>query len=164
MNLALVLELVHVFSVFWFVGGLLGRMVAQAQARRAADLRDLDAAMRIASEFERRMVRPGSMLLLAAGLVTAYLRGWPILSPLSGNPPYWVLASLVLFITPFTLIPLVFIPRGKRFRTALEGAREQGTVTPQLTAAMGDRTVALAHAWEWIVVVLITILMIAKPF
>lgn len=164
MRMDLLLELVHVFSVFWFIGGLLGRMVAQAQARRTADLRDLETAMRIAGEFERRMVRPGSMLLLAAGLVTAYLKGWPILSPLAGNPPYWVLASLVLFLTPFTLIPLVFIPRGRRFRLALESAREQGAVTPQLTAALGDRTVALAHAWEWIAVVLITILMIAKPF
>jgi hypothetical protein len=110
MNLALVLELLHVFAVFWFVAGLLGRAMAQAQARRATELGDLESVMRVSSLFELRMVRPGSLLLLAAGLLTAYLKGWPILGPLSGHPPYWVFASLVVFLTPFTLVPLVFIP------------------------------------------------------
>jgi Predicted integral membrane protein (DUF2269) len=165
MSLPILLELLHVFSVFWFVGGLLGRAVAQSQVRRATELRDLDSIMRLSSWFEMRMVRPGSLLLLAAGLLTAVLRGWPVLGPLRGQPPYWVFASLVVFLSAFTLVPLVFIPRGKLYRAALADAREQGTmVTPRLTAALGDRAVALAHAWEWIAVALITILMVAKPF
>jgi uncharacterized membrane protein len=164
MNLSLVLELLHVFAVFWFVAGLLGRAMAQAQARRATELGDLESVMRVSSLFELRMVRPGSLLLLAAGLLTAYLKGWPILGPLSGHPPYWVFASLVVFLTPFTLVPLVFIPRGKVFRAAMVEANEHGAITPRLAAALRDRVVALAHGWEWIAVVLITILMVAKPF
>ncbi|HVG45554.1 MAG TPA: DUF2269 family protein [Longimicrobium sp.] len=164
MSLPILLELVHVFSVFWFLGGLLGRAVALSQARRATELRDLEAIMRVSSVFELRMVRPGSMVLLAAGLLTAVLKGWPVLGPLRGTPPYWVFASLVLFLSAFTLIPLVFLPRGKVYRAALDDAREQGTVTPRLTAALGDRAVAMGHAWEWIVIVLITVLMVAKPF
>lgn len=164
MHIDRVLEVLHVFAVFWFISGLMGRTVAQAQARRATDLRDLDAAMRISSVFELRMVRPGSVLLLLAGLLTAHAKGWPILGPLNGHPPYWLFTSLVIFLTPFTLVPLVFIPRGRRFRAALDAARGQGTITADLTAALGDRVVALGHAWEWIAVALITILMIAKPF
>jgi len=164
MSLAILLELVHVYSVFWFVGGLLGRTVALSQARRATELRDLETIMRVSSAFEMRMVRPGSMVLLAAGLLTAVLKGWPVLGPLTGTPPYWVFASLLIFLSAFTLIPLVFLPRGRVYRAALADAREQGTVTPRLTAALGDRTVALAHAWEWIAIALITILMVAKPF
>jgi uncharacterized membrane protein len=164
MSVAILVELLHVYSVFWFVGGLLGRTVALSQARRATDLRDLEAIMRISSAFEMRMVRPGSMLLLAAGLLTAWLKGWPVLGPLTGTPPYWVFASLVLFVSAFTLIPLVFLPRGKVYRAALADAREQGTVTPRLTAALTDRTVAMGHAWEWIIIAAITFLMVAKPF
>ena len=164
MTLDLVLELLHVFAVFWFISGMAGRTVAQAQARRAAGLPEMEAALRFSRLFDRTMVQPASFLVLGAGLVTAYLKGWPILGPMTGNPPYWVFASLALFLSAFLLVPTVFIPSGKRFRLALDAAREQGTVTPQLTAALGDRTVALAHAWEWIAIALITVLMVAKPF
>jgi len=143
MTFALVVEVIHVLSVFWFISGLAGRAVAQAQARRSQDIRDVGAFLAVASRFEMTMVRPGS---------------------LQGGEVNWLFASLLIFITPFTLIPLVFIPRGKRFRVALDDARAQGRVTPALTAALGDRTVALAHAWEWVAVVAITVLMVAKPF
>src|SRR5215213_10714366 len=139
MSIPILVELLHVFSVFWFIGGLLGRAVALSQARRATELRDLDSIMRISSLFEMRMVRPGSLILLAAGLLTAVTKGWPILGPLHGERPYWVFASLLIFLSAFTLVPLVFIPRGKVYRAALADAREQGTLTPRLTAALGDR-------------------------
>jgi uncharacterized membrane protein len=164
MTLALLMEVLHVLSVFWFVGGLLGRAVAQAQARRSRDIREVDAFLAIASHFERAIVRPGSLVLLAGGLVTAFLKGWPVLGGLQGGEVDWLFASLLIFATPFMLVPLVFIPRGRVFRVALEDARAQGRVTPELTAALGDRTVALGHAWEWIAVVAITALMVAKPF
>ena len=164
MSIPILLELVHVFSVFWFLGGMLGRTVALSQARRATELRDFDSIIRISNVFENRMVRPGSLLVLAAGIVTALLKGWPVLGPLQGHPPYWVFASLLLFLSAFMLVPLVFIPRGKLYRAALDDARAQGVVTPRLTAAMGDRAVALGHAWEWIAIALVTVLMVAKPF
>jgi Predicted integral membrane protein (DUF2269) len=87
-----------------------------------------------------------------------------VLGPLRGQPPYWVFASLVLFLSAFALVPLVFIPRGKLYRAALDDARAQGIVTPRLTTAMADRAVALGHAWEWIAIALVTILMVTKPF
>ncbi|HET7230549.1 MAG TPA: DUF2269 family protein [Longimicrobium sp.] len=164
MPIALVAEVLHVFTVFWFISGLAGRAVAQAQARRATQLPEMEAALRFSSLFDRGMVQPASLLLLGAGLVTAYLKGWPILGPLSGHRPYWVFASLSLFLTAFLLVPTVFVPRGRRFRLALDAARQQGAITPALAAALRDRVVAAAHAWEWIAVGLITILMIAKPF
>ncbi|HEX8245429.1 MAG TPA: DUF2269 family protein [Longimicrobium sp.] len=157
---ALLLELLHVFSVFWFVAGLLGRAAAQMQARRSADLRDVDAFLRMSSVFERAMVRPGSLVLLAAGVVTAVLKHWPFV----GRPLTWVSTSILLYLSAFILIPLVFIPRGRHFRAAMADARAQGSVTPQLTAALQDRTVAMAHAYEWLMVAAITILMITKPF
>lgn len=158
--LGLALKLLHVFTVFWFVGGLLGRTVVQAQARRAADLREMEAILRVAGYFERAMVRPGSMLVLLAGLTTAWQKGWPFV----GAPLTWVSASILLFFSAFLLVPTVFIPRGKRFRAALDDAHARGAVTPALTAAMGDRTVAVAHAYEWLMIAAITYLMIAKPF
>lgn len=154
------LELLHVFSVFWFVGGLMGRAAAQAQARRAPELRDVDTFLRMASYFERAMVRPSSLVLLATGLITAFAKGWPFV----GSPLTWVSTSVLLYLSAFILVPVVFLPRGRLFRVALADARTHGAVTPQLTAALRDRTVAMAHAYEWLVVAAITCLMITKPF
>jgi uncharacterized membrane protein len=164
MSLASLAEALHVLSAFWFVGGLLGRAVAHAQARRALDVGDVEAADRLGSRFERLMVRPGSLVVLAIGLLTAWLQGWPTLGFLQGSPVNWVLASLVLLLSVIPLIPLVFLPRGRSFRAALEDAHAQGHVTPRLTAALTDRTVAAAHVYEWAVVVGIVALMVAKPF
>lgn len=164
MSLPLLAKLLHVLTGFWFAGGLLGRTVAHAQARRTPDLRDLDAVLRLGSRFERLMVRPGSLAIFVTGLLTAFLGGWPVLGALQGSSVNWVLASLALFLSVFLLIPLVFLPRGRRFRAALEEARAAGQVTPRLAAAFGDRAVAVAHAYEWAAVVAITYLMVAKPF
>ena len=164
MYASLWMELVHIATVFWFVSGLTGRTVARAQALRATDLREMEAALRFAGLFDRAMVQPASLLVLGAGLATAYLKGWPILGPLTGQKPYWIFTALALFLSAFLLVPTVYVPRGKRYRVALEEARGQGTITPGLTAALRDPVVAAARAWEWIAVVLITALMVLKPF
>lgn len=164
MPIPLLLELLHIFAVFWFLAGLAGRGVALAQARRATAIPELDAILRVADVFELYMVRRGSLLVLAAGVVTALAKKWPLLGPLHGGPPYWLFVSLLIFVTPFLLVPTVYIPRGKRFRATLDHARAEGSVTPALTAALNDRTVALGHAWEWTAVVIITTLMVLKPF
>jgi len=161
---AVVMELVHVFTVFWFISGLAGRQMARVQAKRATELAGMEAALRFSRLFDDAMVKPASLLLLGAGVVAGYLKGWPILGPITGHEPYWLFTALVLFLTPFTLVPAVYVPRGRRFHLALDAARQQSAITPQLTAALRDPVVAMAHAWEWIVVALITILMIAKPF
>ena len=45
-----------------------------------------------------------------------------------------------------------------------DGAVAAGRVTPELTAAFTDSTVAAAHTAELVGVVLIVILMVTKPF
>jgi hypothetical protein len=74
------------------------------------------------------------------------------------------LVSLVVFLSSLPLIPLVFLPRGKRFERALAAARAQGTVTPELTAAFHDRVVYLAHVYELATVFVVLVLMVTRPF
>jgi hypothetical protein len=70
----------------------------------------------------------------------------------------------VLYLSLIPVIVLVFLPRGKIFGQALAGALELGTVTPALTSAFRDRVVGLAHGYEWAVTIVITYLMVSKPF
>src|SRR6478672_9258216 len=119
MDLALILKLLHIVIAFGFVGGVLGRTFAMGQASRTADVTTIQALVQLGGRFEYLMVRPGSLLLLLGGLLTAWVEGWPILGFLQGGATNWVLASLLLYLSTLPLIIAVFLPRGRIFETAL---------------------------------------------
>jgi hypothetical protein len=157
-------KVLHVLTGIWFISGLLGRWVALARASQATDIETTLALTETAGVFERVMVIPGSMLVFGLGLVTAWLQGQPLLGFLQGASTNWLLVSLVLFVSSIPLIPLVFLPRGRRFEHVLREARAQGTVTSELTAAFNDRVVYLAHVYELAMVLIVLVLMVTKPF
>ena len=76
----------------------------------------------------------------------------------------WILVSLILYLSLVPLILWVFLPRGRKFERALESALAEGRVTADLTSAFADSVVAARHAWELIVIVLLIVLMVTKPF
>lgn len=154
----LLMKLLHVITAFWFVAGLLGRTIAQWEAARVNDIHKVSTFMILAGRFEKLMVIPGSLAVLAFGLITAWVAQWPLLTV------NWLSVSTILYLSLIPIIPLIFLPKGKIFEAALEDALKQGKVTPALTAAFFDRTVAAAHIYELAVIVIVIILMVAKPF
>ena len=61
-------------------------------------------------------------------------------------------------------MPLVFIPRGRRFAAALAEALAQGRDTQRLVAAFGDPLVRAAHSYEFAAVPVVPVLMLSRPF
>ena len=153
---------VHVFTVFLLVGGIVGRDVASGQARRAGDLGTLRQAVELAGVFERRIVRPATGWVLLSGLGAAWARGWPILGLRHG--PYWVPAAILIYLTIVPWIVFVFLPRGKVFRVALDEALTRGEITPALRAALADPWTRAARAYELIMIAVLTWLMVNRPF
>lgn len=164
MSLTLVLKLVHVLAAFWFVGGIIGRTVTQQTAARSGDVKTVQLLMRLNEIFDKRMVIPGSMLVLIAGIVTAMLGGWSMFGFLQGARTNWLLVSLALYLSNIPLIPLVYNPRGKKFDDALQDAAEKNEITPALCAAFRDPIVVAAHWYEIVTIVIIIALMVMKPF
>lgn len=152
--------LLHVAVAFWFVAGLLGRNVTMARARSANDLSTLVELVDLSGRFERLMVIPGSFGVVVLGLLAAWAEG----QPLAGTDDWWLLTSLILFVGLGVLVPTVFLSRGKVFEGALEQARQRGEVTPELRTALRDPAVRNARAAEIVVVAVIVILMVTKPF
>ena len=150
--------LLHVATAFWFVAGLAGRDVSITRAARATDIASVQALTGAAGVFDRFFVIPGSIAVLVAGLIAM------VATDLSLGDQTWLLVALVLFLTIIPLVPLVFVPRGKVFEAALGGAVAAGEVTPGLRAAFADRAVAGARWYERIVVAVIIVLMVTKPF
>ena len=152
-------KLLHVAIAIVFVSGLIGRWIL---LRRAAAAEDPETAYQLAhaaGPFEQIVIR-GGPFLVGAGLLTAWAQGYPWLGLTTG----WMLASVVLLLTTFPAIPLVFLPRGEIFEAELAAARDQGVMTAGLRAAFADRAVALARNWEFAVIGLVIALMVLKPF
>ncbi len=164
MSLAIVIKLLHVLSAMWLVSGLLGRRLAVGQAAQATNIHTLSDLVKLGGQFEQRMVIPGSSAVFLLGLATAWLQGWPMLGFLQGANSNWLLVAILLFLTLIPIIVFVFVPRGRIFDRALEKALAQEQVTPELSAAFADRPVYVAHVYELVIMAVIIILMVTKPF
>ena len=110
------------------------------------------------------LVIPGWSAVLAAGMLLAWLAGYPLLGSVVGHGPNWVLAAIVIWLSTLPWVPLVFLPRAKRFSAALEESRRIGSVTPALITAFSNRLVRAGHVYEYVAVIVLIYLMVAKPF
>jgi uncharacterized membrane protein len=158
MDWSLLATLLHVLTAFVFVAGLLGRWVLLSRAQATEHVERAHLLAESARPFER-MVVTGSFLVLPAGLLAAWARGYEWLGLTTG----WVLVATILYLSLAPLVPLVFLPRGRRFEAAMAEARKAGELTPQLRAAFADRAVTLARTYELSAVLLIIALMVLKP-
>ena len=158
-SLATFVVFLHVATAFVFVGGLIGRWIVLGRVRRSDDLGEIDTLLRVADRFEK-IVIPASAAVLALGLLAMWAQDRPFLE----DGGYWLLVSLVLYLSIMPLVPLIFLPRGRVFEAALADARRRGTVTPDLSAAFRDPWVAFARTYEAAIVGVVVALMVLKPF
>jgi uncharacterized membrane protein len=158
MDWSLLVTLLHVLVAMVFVAGLVGRWVLLSRAEASDDVERAHLLADAATPFER-MVVVGSMLVLPAGLLAGWARGYEWL----GLGTSWVLVSTILYLTMVPPVPLILLPRGRRFDAAMSDARSTGQVTPELRAAFRDRAVSLARTYEISAVLLIIALMVLKP-
>ena len=159
MDWAGLLKLTHVALAMALVTGIVGRWLLMASAERSERLERTQALLEASEPFEMT-VRASSILVLVAGLLTAWAQNYEWLGLTTG----WMLASLILSIGIAVLVPTVFLPRGRRFALALDGARTAGQTTPDVRAAFADPTVRAAHIAELTALALIVALMVLKPF
>ncbi len=164
MTISLVLKLFHILTAFWMIAGTIGRGVTFQQAARAANVYAMSSLLQASDFFERSMVIPGSMAVFLLGLGTAWAQGWPLFGFLQGARTNWLLLSIVLYLLLMPPLPLYLIPRRKQRARAMEEALAEGKVTPDLLAAATDKGVIAFRTYEITIVVLITILMVTKPF
>jgi uncharacterized membrane protein len=165
MNLYILMKLLHVLAAFWFISGVIGRDFAFWQAGRATNVQAVHALLQISDFFERYAVIPVSMAVLLFGLVVTFMQKWPLFGFLQGSSSNWLLVSFILFLgISLAIGPLRLAARRKQRARAIEEASAQGTITPELTAALNDEVVVRFRAVELVIVTVIIILMVIKPF
>ena len=166
MTLGLILKLLHILAAFALVGGEIGRTIAFRRARQATDVKIVAEMLQIFTFLTTKLVSIGGMLTVVLGLIAAGAQGGAvlILGFLMGGEINWVLASLVLYIVIMAITFSVSIPRGKVLGQALAAALKEGKITPELTAALNDRAMNTANVIVQILILVIIVLMVLKPF
>lgn len=157
------LKVIHSLIGVLLMAGLIGRWITLGYAARMTDLPSLRQVLAVSARFERIVVST-SLFVLLFGLITAVAQSRPFLGPLQGAPIDWLFVSLVIYLSVTFLVPLVFLPKGRLFEAALEEADRAGEVTDGLRVAFRDPVVFVAHVYELGAMVVILVLMIAKPF
>src|SRR5689334_5248196 len=105
------------------------------------------------------------MAVFLFGLIITLLQKWPLFGFLQGSPINWLLVSFILYLgISLAIGPLKLVPRRKQRTRALKDALTQGSITPELTAALHDQVVVQFRMVEFVVLVVIIILMVTKPF
>ena len=165
MNLYLLMKLMHVLAAFWMISGVVGRGLTFWQAGKARDVHAIRALLQISEFCERYAVIPVSVVVLVFGLIITWMQKWPRFGFLQGSPTNWLLVSFLLFVGISAFIaPLGLIARRKERERALDEALAQGTVTLRLLAALHDKVVIWFRIVELIVLLIIIVLMVTKPF
>jgi len=165
MNLYLFMKLLHVLAAFWMVSGVVGRGLAFWWAGRARSVQAVQALLQVSEFFERYAVIPVSVLVLIFGLIVTWMQKWPLFGFLQGSSSNWLLVSSVLFLGLSAVIgPLKLIARRKERERALEEALAQGTITLRLLAALNDKVVNRFRMVEFMILMIIIVFMVTKPF
>lgn len=154
----------HIIAVIASVGGLFARQLVRRHAKKTDDVHLFATFSEAAGKIEKAMVIPGTMAILVFGIILGLMGHFPILGFLQGAQQNWLLASNILIIGILVIIPTVLVPRGKIFEPLLQAALVKGQITPELRAAMDDNMVRLAHIYEEVALIVITALMVLKPF
>jgi uncharacterized membrane protein len=164
MNWYLVVKYLHITAVAITIGGMFSRQLVRGIAMKSDDIKSVPSLTHAAVRMDRAMVIPGSNLMILFGIILAVMQKWPILGFLQGADRNWLLVSNLLLIVMIALIPGVFIPHNKKVETLLQTAQAEGHVTPELSAALNDRTNLMAHRVEEAIVLVVAALMVLKPF
>jgi uncharacterized membrane protein len=164
MSLFLWLRFLHVASAMWFIGGILARQILRSYAKRTDEVQRFAVLSEAAGRIERMMVIPGNLAVIVFGVLLSLAIGAPIFGFLQGADRNWLLVSNLILLLGFLNVPLIFLPRGKKFEAALHDALTQGQMTAELRSQLEDPVVRLAHGYELISMVVIVYLMVFKPF
>jgi hypothetical protein len=147
----------HVLAALWLAGGAFAGAVVRAANRRATDLPSRVHGLRIGWRLTTVFTLPG-------GLIAALL-GFAILHPLGyGFRPGWVHASIGLWAVMYAIGAFYLAPWLKRTLAAAEASLAAGGPTDELKRLTALKAPRILADFNALGIVLLTLLMVMKPF
>jgi uncharacterized membrane protein len=164
MNWYLIVKFLHILAVTLTIGGMFARQLVRSFVKTNHDVKVVASLTRVAVRIDRALVIPWSNVMIVMGIVLAVMLKWPILGFLQGAPRNWLLVSNLLLVIMLAVIFGIFVPHNRKVEALLQTALTEERVTPELGAALNDRTNKLAHYVEEFLILAIAALMVLKPF
>lgn len=159
-----VVRFLHIITAIIFIGGIFARQLVRSYAKRTNDVQIFSMLSQTAGRIETLMVIPGNIAVIFFGVILTLMTGYPIFGFLQGASQNWLLVSNILLVLGLLAVPLVFLPRGKKFDLVLKAALAKGQMTAELRAELDDKVVQFVHLYEDVSVVIVVALMVFKPF
>lgn len=163
MELPQLLRLGHALAGVAFAAGIVGNWVIIGFARRAPSLETMRLYLQAATPFGN-LLTGGGVALTVLGVATAVALDHPLFGPLQGGRVDWLFVANLLMLPLVPAVAVVYPRVGRRIRTALKAAEEQGVLTADLAAAWADPRLRWARTYEAMAIAIVLGLMIAKPF
>lgn len=152
------LLLVHVCGALALGAGILGGLHADERARRARTPVQLDGALECAQRWQRRVLLPGTMALLASGIgliVAHYGRAFVSLP--------WLAAMVLLYVVEAARANTLTRRHAVRLAELARQARERGHFPPELERVRRDRGAAFLRWLELTAFLLVVALGLYRP-
>ncbi|MEO7793193.1 MAG: DUF2269 family protein [Thermoanaerobaculia bacterium] len=147
----------HILAALWLAAGVFASTVVRAQARRAATLAERVVVLRIGARLAKVFSLPGGLI---AGLL-----GFGLLHPLGwGFRPGWVKVSIALWLLMVLNGILYLRPSLERLLAATEASAAAGAPTAELTRLAASKGPHIAADLNALGLVLLTLLMVVRPF
>ena len=144
-------------AAIWLGAGIFAGAVVRAQGKKAKTLPERVMALRIAWRLANVYSLPG-------GIVAGIL-GFGLLHPMGyGFRPGWVHASIGLWVLMLANGIFYLRPSLKKLLAAAEASAAAGAPTAELQALAGRKSTAIAADLNALGFVLLTLLMVLKPF
>ncbi len=147
----------HILASFWLAAGAFGGTVARAQAKRAANLSERVAAMRVGARLAQVFTMPGAVVAGLLGFWLVSARGW-------GFQLGWVHASIGLYVVMLVLGFGYIGPRSRATLRAAEASLAAGAPTPEFQRLAAVKLPGILADVNALGIVLLTLLMTLKPF
>lgn len=156
-NLTLAMLVLHLLAAFWLAAGAFAGAAVRAYGRRAATLAERVTCLRLGWRLVNVFALPGG---IAVGIL-----GIGLLHPLGhGFGPGWVRLSLLLWGLMLANGIFYLRPNLRRLLAAAEASLAAGAPTPELKALAGARGPTIAADLNALGIVLLTLLMVLRPF
>lgn len=147
----------HILAAFWLAAGAFAGAAIRAYGRRAATLAERVTCLRLGWRMVNVFALPGG---IAVGVL-----GIGLLHPLGhGFRPGWVHVSLVLWALMLGNGIFYLRPRLKRLLAAAEASLAAGAPSEELKALASAKAPAIAADLNALGIVVLTLLMVLKPF
>ncbi|WP_372660017.1 DUF2269 family protein [Hydrogenophaga sp.] len=152
------LKLLHVLAFITLGSGLIGVVVSDLRARRAADFPLLVDSIEAMLGFYYRLVVPGSMLILLSGfsMVFGYY-GWSFM-----EIP-WLAGMMVLFVFEFFEGHLIMKFHYLKLKQGILAAKQANAPVPELEHELRARLTLATHFLDVPNFTLIVVLGIVRP-